>query len=115
MLEYFTDEMVSATWIPGGNGTYGASGLWVPATGTPSTIQIVRPQPVTSNDLQQLDDGEHTQDFLRTYTTALVDTREGVADSDVITWLSEPYRVVQVDKRDLDGGFRRVIMRRVRQ
>jgi hypothetical protein len=110
MLEHFASEMTTATLIPGAAGNY-VNGEWTPATDAGVTIKIIIPQPVSANDLNMLEDGEHLRDYKRTYSETQVSPRIGKVESDTIQVDGRDYKVVQVDDRDPRDNFYRIIMR----
>lgn len=113
MLGYFGAEMVTAVWYDGTAGT-NVKGVWTPGTSAGQTIRIIAPQPVKANELENLPDGEHVADYVRTWTEKLaVSTRGGLSDSDLIAWDGKTYKVAQVDDREVLGGFVRVLMKKV--
>ena len=115
MLEHFTDELVSAQVIrKAGPGTY-VEGIWVPdADDTPEDIRVIAPQPVNARELQMLPDGEHVRNYLKTWTDADVETREGALDSDKLNIFGTVYKVVQVENREPLGNYRKVFIREIR-
>lgn len=112
MLEYF-DEFVSADLLRYADGSY-ADGIWTPGIlADPVSINIIVPQPITSNELQMLTDGEHVKNFRKTYCTDLLRTRNGDQDPDRIIYAGETYEVHQVDERNVLGNYYKVIMRKI--
>ena len=108
LLDYFdSSEFATASLVTGGSdGTYDSEGKYVAGTPiTPTDILIIKPQPLSANDLRQLEDAEHVTDFLRTYTDATVATRRLSKDSDKIIYAGRTYKVMRVDDRSADGGF----------
>jgi hypothetical protein len=112
MLSFFGAETTDATLTPGDVGTY-TTGDWVPASGASIPIRIIVPQPVTENDLQMLQDGEHVRDYRVTWSETRAFVREGNEDSDTITYDGKNYKVVQVNDRNVLGGFYRIVMREI--
>ena len=113
LLAYFQAEMIAADWTAGDAGTYDASGAWVPAAGATVSIDIIAPQPVTANELQMLEDGEHVRDYLKTWTTDPVATRRGVKEADTLAFNGRTYKVMQVDNRDTLGEYQRLVIREI--
>ena len=112
MLSYFTDEMVTATLTPGSAGAY-VNGEWVASFGTPSSIQIIQPQSLTQDLLNQLPQGERVQNFVQTWTELGADVRAGTMDGDRITFESKEYLVYQAEDRLFSGNFKRLILREI--
>lgn len=112
MLRFFNNEMVDVTLIPGSFGTY-VDGKWVPSFDAGTPIKIIAPQPVTAENLQMTDAGEHVRDYLVSWSKTKVSTRDGGVNSDRITFGGDNYKVVQVDNRSILGRFYRFVMRRL--
>lgn len=112
MLEYFEPEMIDATLINGQVGTY-VNGEWVKSFAASVPIRIIAPQPITSNELQMLPDGEYGRDYLKTYSETKIFIREGGEDSDKIVFNGFEYKIVQTDDRTILGDFYRSIMRKI--
>jgi hypothetical protein len=112
VLQYFQPETITAQLQRGQAGAY-VDGRWVLSLAAAEDIRIIAPQPLVSNDLQMLQDGEHIRDYLTTWTKTRVMTREGGEDADRILFDGDTYKVMQVDDRSLLGRFYRVVMRRV--
>jgi hypothetical protein len=110
MLSFFADEMVTASWIAGAAGAY-VNGEWSASYAAPALIQIVYPQPLTQDELQQLPEGERYRNLVQTWTTAAVNVRSGTTDTDKITYDGVTYYVHQVEDRVFPGNFKRVVMR----
>ena len=113
MLSYFNQEKTPATWVKGGTGSYNALGEYVDGATTQEDILIISPQPITASDLTVADDGEHIQDYLKSWTESDVFTREELKDSDRLVWNGVNYKVVHVEQRKL-GKYRRFFMKKVR-
>ena len=111
MLQHFLSEMITATLIRYPDGAY-VDGEWVSGTPVESSISIIAPQPVTPNDLQMLEDGEHVRDFLKTWTATEIRTREGNQDADELRINGKVYKVFQVSDRSTLGDYYRAIIRR---
>lgn len=111
MLRYFKKQMIKAQLISGQAGEY-VDGNWAPEHATPVDIKIIAPQPIAANDTVNLEDGEHVRDFLKTYTTKKVMTREDSENADVIVTGGKFYKAYQVDNRKHLGNFYKIIMRK---
>jgi len=112
MLEYFADEMVNASHIPGGAGSL-SKGIYTPAFGAPVPIRVIAPQPVNARDLQMLEDGEHVRNYLKTWTEAEVKTREQSVEADRLVIFGRTYRVMQVENREPLGKYRKVFIHEI--
>lgn len=112
MLKYFKKEMITAQLLQGDVGSY-VGGDWVPDFAASQDIKIIVPQPATANDLQQLEDGEHVRDFVRTWSKTRVFTREDDREADRIVTDGDTYKVMQVNDRKELGKFYRVVMHRL--
>jgi hypothetical protein len=112
MLSYFTDEMTTVDLISGETGAY-VDGVWVSSFAASVPISIIKPQPLTANDMQLVEDGEHVRDYLRSWSETRVYTREGGEDADRIEFDGDTYKVTQNDDRSLDGVFYGFVMRRL--
>lgn len=113
MLDYFANEMVTATWYDGKAGT-NVKGVYTPGFEAGVPIRIIAPQPVKADELSQLADGEHVSDYLRTWAkVADLGTREGLKSADEIEYNGDRYKVAQQDNRMTLGGFVRVLLKRV--
>jgi hypothetical protein len=112
MLKYFKRETITAQLISGAEGTY-IDGEWNAVLVPPVPIRIIAPQPVTANDTQFLEDGEHVRDYLVSWSKTKVYPREGGEDADRILFNSDTYKVVQADNRSVLGKFYRFVMRRL--
>jgi hypothetical protein len=112
MLQYFSREMVSATLIRGTAGAY-VSGEWVPAFDAGVPISIIAPQPISANALQMLSDGERRGDYLESWSSERVFSREGQDDSDRIVWKGTTYKVTQADDRTSLGNYYKFEMKRL--
>jgi hypothetical protein len=112
MMNFFTDEMVLATWVKGGAGVF-VAGEWVKGATTTAPIHIITPSPVDANDLVFLDDGEHITDYWNTWTAeTTVFTRDFNKDADLIQWNGRTFKVTKVDDRKL-GVFVKLLLKRV--
>lgn len=111
MLRYFKKQKVKAQLIRSLPGEY-VDGEWVPDHGITSDIKIIAPQPIAANDTVNLPDGEHVRDYLKTYTTQKVMSREDSEDADTIFWKGNFYKAYQVDDRVPLGNYHKIIMRR---
>lgn len=108
LLDYFSsDEFTTASLVTGGSdGTYDSEGKYTAGTPVePVDVLIIKPQPLSANDLRMFETGEYVTDFLRTYTEATVATRRLSKDSDKIIYAGRTYKVMRVDDRSADGGF----------
>lgn len=111
MLRYFKKQKIEAQLIAGQDGQY-VDGIWIPEHAIPVDIKIIAPQPIAANDTINLDDGEHVRDFLKTYTTKKVMTREESENADIIFTGGKFYKAYQVDNRRTLGNFYKTIMRK---
>jgi len=112
LILLFPELLVSATLARFAGGQY-AGGEWVPGAASTSVIQIIKPQPVASDELDPLPQGERVKDFLKTWSVTELQTRDGGEDSDRLTLGGKVYKVVSVEDRDLEGGYHKVIIKRV--
>lgn len=110
MLQYFGAETITATWTTGNVGSY-VDGEWVPDRGTESTINIIAPQPIDSNSMTMLEDGEHVKDYLVTWSQTAVSPRQGDQEGDLIEFKGRSYEVMQVDDRSILSPHYRIVMR----
>ena len=111
MLRYFKKQKIKAQVIRGQDGEY-VEGIWVPEHAIPVDIKIIAPQPIAANDTINLEDGEYVRDYLKTYTTEKVMTREESENADVIVTSDKFYKAYQVDNRKTLGNFYKTIMRK---
>jgi hypothetical protein len=77
----------------------------VVAIGTQTNIQIIEPQPLKMNELAMLEPGERLYNWRTTWTATLI------IPTDEIEYNSKKYRVAQVNDRNIEGSFYRVMMR----
>lgn len=112
MLKYFKREMITAQVVPGAVGVY-VDGVWVSTFGAPADTRIIVPQPLTANDTQFLEDGEHVRDYLKSWSKTKVYPREGGEDADRVLFDGDRYKVVQADNRSALGRFYAFVMRRL--
>ncbi len=113
MLNYFTSEMVSATLRTFAAGSTDSDGEWVAGADTDTSIKIIVPQPLNANDLKVLEGGEHVSNYLKTWVSVPVTTRESTKDADRIIYNSKTYEVFQYTNRDVLGSFRKLIIREI--
>jgi hypothetical protein len=111
MLRFFKKQKRIAQIVRGLEGEY-VDGEWVSDFANPADIKIIAPQPINANDTINLEDGEHVRDYLKTYTTEKVMTREESENADVIFWKGKAYKAYQVDNRNPLGNYYKIIMRR---
>jgi hypothetical protein len=104
--------MVSAQFEQGQAGSY-VDGEWVASFAAATTVRIITPQPLTANDLQLLEDGEHVRDFIVTWARFKLMTREGDRDADRIVYDGDRYKAMQTDDRKVLGKFYRTVLRRL--
>lgn len=112
MLRYFKSEMVTASITRYPEGAY-VAGEWTPGAETTSSIEIIAPQPVKSNELDPLPEGEKVSNYRKTWSEDPLFTRNGFEDSDRITLGGKTYQVYRVDDRATLGNFHRAVMREV--
>lgn len=120
MLQYFADETREALLFasPGVEYVNGEAQV-VPGTVTPTTISIVKPQPLTGKDRQMLSDGEHVQDYVKTWTMDDVDQADNDGNGpDHIRILNrnggpnnEVFRIKTLQDRRDEGGALQIVMR----
>lgn len=110
MLRFFKNETTDATLLRKGAGAY-IDGDWTPDPEVSSAIRIIVPQPVTSNELFPLPDGEKVSNFRVTWCADFLRTRDDGSDPDVIEYEGKRYEIYQVDERNVLGNFYRVVMR----
>lgn len=111
MLKFFKKQKKTAQIVRGLSGSY-VDGNWVGVHENPVDIKIIVPQPISANDTVNFEDGEHVRDFLKTYTTEKVMTREESENADVIFWQGNAYKAYQVDNRNPLGNYYKIIMRK---
>ena len=114
LLSYFMDEMVDATLYQYGAGSRDAEGKWTPGTETSSSIEVIAPQPVKADEIEQLPPGERISDYVKiwVYDTVTLSTRVDTADADEIEVNSQRYKVHQINHWESAGGFMAAILRR---
>lgn len=110
MLRYFENETTDATLVRRSDGAY-VDGEWIPAGPVETPLRIIVPQPVTSNELIPLPEGEKVSNYRKTWSESLLRTRADGSDADRIRYDGRTYEVWQVDERDVLGNFYRVVMR----
>jgi hypothetical protein len=110
MLQRFPKITVSL--IKGDTGAF-VDGEWVIDLDAGVPLRIIAPQPLTASDAQQLPDGEHIRDYLKSWSESKVRPREAGRDADRIVWNSDTYKVMQADNRATVGGFYAFEMRRL--
>jgi hypothetical protein len=114
MLEAFDFALVTATIKRGKEGHY-LDGVWIPSFEAPVTLQIIRPLPLRSQELEMLPDGERQLNYMKTYIEAAVKTRENLQDSDIISFEGKNYKVMQLSPYTLEGQtVYRVVIREIR-
>jgi len=112
MLQYFETEQTEVQVIRGSAGSY-VDGEWIQNLSNPGTIRIVVPQPLRSNDLQKLPDGEHVLDYLISWVPSRLFTRSGLIDSDQICFNFNIYKIEAVDDWSILGNFYKLTLRRL--
>jgi hypothetical protein len=109
ILQFFGNEIVDASLIAGLDGSY-VDGDWQYVYDVPADVRIIAPQPLTSNDLQLVEDGEHVRDYLVSWSETKVFTREGNRNADLVVWDGSIYKVMQTDDRTELGPYYRFVM-----
>jgi hypothetical protein len=69
MLSYFASEKITATLYRTNGGAY-AVGIWQPAVPTTTSVQIIAPQPMRSDELQMFPEGERKYNHRKTWITS---------------------------------------------
>lgn len=113
LLAYFPELMVPATLTQQSPGTR-VNGEWIPGVDVDTSIYVIDPQPLTSDALQVLPDGEIGQDYRETWTTASITVTDEDSVADKITAKGITYKVFAVGDWVLPGGHRRVTLRRLK-
>lgn len=115
----FSDLLVPwkrTTFLAGKETTWGES---LPAEKkAASDIMAVPPQPLSSKELIKAEDGEYVRDLEKTYTSFVVNTREGERPADQLVYKDEcgkctRYEVFQLEDRTAHGNFRKVYLRKL--
>lgn len=112
MLRFFENEKITVSLIRGASGTY-VDGEWVPALDAAVDIRIIAPQPLSANDTQFIEDGEHIRSYLKSWSDTKVYPREGDRDADRIVFDGDTHKVTQTDNRSILGRFYAFVMRRL--
>lgn len=112
MLSYFdpADFVTVTKTTRSSGGTYNTQGVWVPGTSSTDEIEIIIPQPVRPDELENLPQGEEAEDYLLSFTTDHVQVRVNNAEADRISWGGYTYKVIQVSNRFQGSGFYRFVM-----
>lgn len=85
-------------------------GKWIPYYADPVDILIIVPQPVKSNELRQLPEGEFRRNWRKTWLSGSIKMRDGEQDSDVLIYQGRWYKVFQVDDRRQLGNYQRAMI-----
>lgn len=112
MLRFFGQEKITVSIIRGASGAY-VDGVWVPALDAAEPIVIIAPQPLTANDTQFIEDGEHVRSYLKSWSSSKVYPREGDQDADRLLFDGDTYKVTQCDNRSILGRFYAFVMRKL--
>jgi hypothetical protein len=112
MLRFFPREKITVSLISGASGVY-VGGEWVPSLAAPTPIRIIAPQPLSANDTQFIEDGEHVRSYLKSWSDTRLYPREGGEDADRIVFDGDTYKVTQTDNRSILGRFYAFVMRRL--
>lgn len=112
MLRFFGPEKITVSLIRGTSGAY-VNGVWVPALDAGVPIRVIAPQPLTANDTQFIEDGEHVRSYLKSWSNPKVYPREGDIDADRILFDGDTYKVTQTDNRSILGRFYAFVMRKL--
>ena len=77
LLQYFPHEIIEVSHFRYADGSYDSRGKWTQGTVTQTDdFKIVKPQPVTGQDLQMLSQGEEASDFLFSMSRSEVKVRK---------------------------------------
>lgn len=115
LLGFFPEEWVKVPLTRYADGAINARGKWEKGASTAyPEFEIIAPQPLSSNELKMLPQGEEASDYLVSFSRELVQTRVKKEDSDEIEWDGNLYKVTQVNNRAQLGGFYRFRMVRIR-
>lgn len=114
MLAYFEDEMIDAFLLVGLDGSYDSNGEWVEAHQAEVPIRIIAPQPVNGKELDMLPQGEHTRNFLATWTKETVETREYLKDADRLRIESAVFKCFVDHNRKPLGNYHKLFIREMR-
>lgn len=114
LLKYFKSEMTDGVLYQYSAGSRDAEGRWVPGGESSTAIELVAPQPVRADEIQQLEPGERITDYVKTwvYDTIPLSTRVGTSDADEVEVNSQRYKVHQINHWEAAGGFVAAILRR---
>lgn len=110
----FADLLVDWQLITHSAGSDNSFGRHIPGSASaPVIIQATEPQPVSANDLIKDPGGEFVRDLQKTYTAAVVKTRDDDVDPDQMIYGGVTYEVFQVEDRSGIAGYRKVILRKL--
>jgi len=116
MLSYFNSEKISATLYRTSGSSYD-DGEWTPATPSQTAVEIIAPQPLRSNELQMLPEGERKYNHRVTWITDEIHIWPLIPDSptkenpDIFLIDGKFYKLMQIDDRSVLGNFYRAVMR----
>lgn len=115
MLSYFAGEKISATLVRTSGGAY-SDGIWVPSYPASSSVQIIAPQPMRSDELQMLPEGERKYNHRVTWIETSVHIWPLVPGAtsekpDILLISGKFYKIMQIDDRSVLGNFYRVVLR----
>jgi len=115
LLQYFPHEFVGVDHYRfSADDTVNAQGKIVPgATTKTEDFRIVKPQPISGDDLKMLPQGEEASDYLFSMSENEVIVRKNKEGSDQIEWGGLRYKVIRVNTR-VTGGFYSFTMARIR-
>ena len=116
MLRYFNAEKIDATLSRKDGGSY-VNGIWSPAATADTSVRLIAPQPIRSEDKEMLPDGEFAKNYRVTWIENALQmwggdpTDSGNPNPDILTILGREYHVWQIDERNVLGNYYRAIIR----
>ena len=115
LLQYFMDEMISATLYQYGAGSTDANGDWVPGSESSEPIDVIAPQPVKPDEIEMMEPGERISDYVKIWVedTVTLTTRNDTADADELVIDGNRYRVHAIPHWEFAGGYVAAILRRL--
>lgn len=113
----FGDQLIQWSGMRFKPGRDDDEGNWIPGGTSTITFLATPHQPVSSEDMTLVpsEDGQHVTDSRKLYTAFELSTRRGESDADIVVDpdSGEHYEVVAVADRGRQGGYYKVITRRV--
>jgi hypothetical protein len=103
----FADLLTDWSGVRRSAGSDNAEGVFVPGAEVPFTFKAVPPQPITMNELQQVEGGEFTRSIVKTYTPY------PLLNNDIVTYDGIDYEMLQFDNRGPLGSHRKAYLVRV--